>query len=125
MVATDNTEERVRKIIVEQLGVDASEVNLQAQFVNDLGADSLDTVELVMALEEEFDITIPDEEVGDLINYKLIENLNDLPETPNISLNPCPTPLKGLVKLASFFFFSFERSALAPRNSSRSACSTI
>jgi len=62
MVATDNTEERVRKIIVEQLGVDASEVNLQAQFVNDLGADSLDTVELVMALEEEFDIEIPDEE---------------------------------------------------------------
>ena len=53
--------EKVQKIVAEQLGVDASEVTPQASFANDLGADSLDTVELVMALEEEFDIEIPDE----------------------------------------------------------------
>lgn len=55
-------EERVKKIIVEQLGVKEDEVKPEASFVEDLGADSLDTVELVMALEEEFDIEIPDEE---------------------------------------------------------------
>jgi acyl carrier protein len=61
-MADNNIEERVKKIIVEQLGVDAAEVTPQAHFVNDLGADSLDTVELVMALEEEFDTEIPDEQ---------------------------------------------------------------
>ncbi|MDC9589642.1 MULTISPECIES: acyl carrier protein [Xenorhabdus] len=55
-------DERVKKIIVEQLGVKEEEVVNTASFVDDLGADSLDTVELVMALEEEFDIEIPDEE---------------------------------------------------------------
>ncbi|GAA0336665.1 acyl carrier protein [Morganella psychrotolerans] len=55
-------EERVKKITVEQLGVKEDEVKNEASFVDDLGADSLDTVELVMALEEEFDIEIPDEE---------------------------------------------------------------
>ena len=55
-------EERVRKITVEQLGVSEDEVKVGASFVDDLGADSLDTVELVMALEEEFDTEIPDEE---------------------------------------------------------------
>ena len=55
-------EERVKKIIVEQLGVKEEEVKPEASFIEDLGADSLDTVELVMALEEEFDIEIPDEE---------------------------------------------------------------
>ena len=55
-------DERVKKIIVEQLGVNESEVTTGASFVDDLGADSLDTVELVMALEEEFDCEIPDEE---------------------------------------------------------------
>ena len=54
MAQVQDVEARVKEIIVEQLGVDASEVNIQASFVNDLGADSLDTVELVMALEEEF-----------------------------------------------------------------------
>lgn len=53
--------EKVKKIVAEQLGVDESEVKPEASFANDLGADSLDTVELVMALEEEFDIEIPDE----------------------------------------------------------------
>ncbi|WP_286261392.1 acyl carrier protein [Thalassotalea atypica] len=55
-------EERVKKITVEQLGVSEEEVTIEASFVDDLGADSLDTVELVMALEEEFDTEIPDEE---------------------------------------------------------------
>lgn len=55
-------EERVKKIIVEQLGVKEEDVKSEASFVEDLGSDSLDTVELVMALEEEFDIEIPDEE---------------------------------------------------------------
>lgn len=57
-----NVEERVRKIVVEQLGVKDDEVTTSASFVDDLGADSLDTVELVMALEEEFECEIPDEE---------------------------------------------------------------
>ncbi len=55
-------EERVKKIIVDQLGVDEADVKPSASFVEDLGADSLDTVELVMALEEEFETEIPDEE---------------------------------------------------------------
>jgi acyl carrier protein len=55
-------EERVQKIVVEQLGVKEEEVSNESSFVDDLGADSLDTVELVMALEEEFDTEIPDEE---------------------------------------------------------------
>ncbi len=55
-------EERVKNIVVEQLGVTAEEAKPEASFIDDLGADSLDTVELVMALEEEFDIEIPDEE---------------------------------------------------------------
>lgn len=74
-MADNNIDERVKKIIVDQLGVDAGEVNPSAHFVNDLGADSLDTVELVMALEEEFDTEIPDEQaekiqtVGQAIEY--------------------------------------------------------
>jgi len=68
-------EDRVKEIIVEQLGVDPSEVTLEATFINDLGADSLDTVELVMALEEEFNLEIADEEaekldtVGKVVDY--------------------------------------------------------
>ena len=54
-------EERVRKIVVDQLGVKEEEVTLEASFVDDLGADSLDLVELIMAMEEAFDIEIPDE----------------------------------------------------------------
>ncbi len=70
-----STEERVKKIIVDQLGVKAEEVAAESSFVDDLGADSLDTVELVMAFEEEFDLEIPDEEaekianVGDAVKY--------------------------------------------------------
>jgi acyl carrier protein len=68
-------EERVKSIIVEQLGVDAEEVKPEASFVEDLGADSLDTVELIMAFEEEFGVEISDEEaekikrVKDAIDY--------------------------------------------------------
>ena len=57
-----NVDERVKKIVIEQLGVKEDEVSNGASFVDDLGADSLDTVELVMALEEEFECEIPDEE---------------------------------------------------------------
>ena len=74
-MTTASIEERVRKIVVEQLGVKEEEVTISASFVDDLGADSLDTVELVMALEEAFDIEIPDEAaegiatVGDAVKF--------------------------------------------------------
>ena len=58
----ENIEQRVKKIVAEQLGVNESEIKNESAFVDDLGADSLDTVELVMALEEEFECEIPDEE---------------------------------------------------------------
>ena len=58
----ENLEQRVKKIVAEQLGVNESEIKNESSFVDDLGADSLDTVELVMALEEEFECEIPDEE---------------------------------------------------------------
>ena len=58
----DSVEQRVKKIVAEQLGVNEAEVKSESAFVDDLGADSLDTVELVMALEEEFETEIPDEE---------------------------------------------------------------
>ena len=58
----ENIEQRVKKIVAEQLGVNETDVKNESSFVNDLGADSLDTVELVMALEEEFETEIPDEE---------------------------------------------------------------
>jgi acyl carrier protein len=68
-------EERVKKIIVERLGVDETEITNEASFTNDLGADSLDTVELIMEFEREFNISIPDDKaeniqrVGDAIEY--------------------------------------------------------
>ncbi len=58
----ENVEQRIKKIVAEQLGVNETEVNNESSFVDDLGADSLDTVELVMALEEEFECEIPDEQ---------------------------------------------------------------
>ncbi len=70
-----NTEERVRTIICDQLAVEPEKVTLNASFIEDLGADSLDIVELVMTMEEEFDLDIPDNEaekmktVGDVIKY--------------------------------------------------------
>lgn len=71
----ENIEAKVREIIVNELGVEAEKVTTEASFVEDLGADSLDTVELVMAFEEEFGMEIPDEDaeqlqtVGDAIKY--------------------------------------------------------
>ena len=68
-------DQRVKDIIVEQLGVKPDQVTLEAKFIEDLGADSLDTVELIMALEEEFGIEVPDEQaeklttVGDVVKY--------------------------------------------------------
>ena len=63
-------EEKVKSIIVEQLGVDANEVTAEASFVDDLGADSLDIVELVMAFEEAFDLDIPDEDAEKIATVK-------------------------------------------------------
>ena len=69
------TEERVVEIVAEQMGVDKSQITRETSFVNDLGADSLDTVELVMEFEDEFDISVPDEDaekiqtVGQAIDY--------------------------------------------------------
>ncbi|MCB2210981.1 acyl carrier protein [bacterium] len=74
-MATDEQIKKVKEIIAEQLGVDMGEVTMEASFIDDLGADSLDTVELVMAFEEAFDIEIPDEDadkmqtVGSAIEY--------------------------------------------------------
>mgnify|MGYP001140162701 CR=1 FL=1 len=67
--------EKIKKIVVEQLGVEEEEVSMESSFIDDLGADSLDIVELIMALEEEFDIEIPDDEaekistVNDVVEY--------------------------------------------------------
>jgi acyl carrier protein len=75
MATPEENQERIKSIIVEQLGVSLEEVTPQASFIEDLGADSLDIVELIMALEEEFDMEIPDEDaekiqtVDDVIKY--------------------------------------------------------
>ena len=72
---SETPEARVKEIIIDELGVEADKVTSDASFVDDLGADSLDTVELIMAFEEEFEIDIPDEDaekmrtVGDAISY--------------------------------------------------------
>ena len=66
----ENIEQRVKKIVAEQLGVNESEIKIESSFVDDLGADSLDTVELVMALEEEFECEIPDEEAEKITTVK-------------------------------------------------------
>lgn len=65
-----SVDERVKEIIVEQLGVDDEDVNPDAKFIEDLGADSLDTVELVMALEEQFAIQIPDEDAEKIVTVR-------------------------------------------------------
>ena len=80
-MSTEEVFERVKKVIIEQLGVAESAVTSEASFLDDLSADSLDIVELVMALEEEFDIEIPDEDaekvttVGDVVEY-IKDNVN-------------------------------------------------
>ena len=67
---SDNIAERVKKIVVEHLGVDESKVSEGASFIDDLGADSLDTVELVMAFEEEFGVEIPDDAAEKILTVK-------------------------------------------------------
>ena len=80
MSKTDNIEERVHNIVCEQLGTTRDKITAETSFINDLGADSLDTVELVMELEDQFELSIPDEEaekiktVGDAIRF-IEENL--------------------------------------------------
>lgn len=75
MSTEESVEEKVKEIIVKQMGANKDQVTPETSFVNDLGADSLDTVELVMELEDAFDVSIPDEDaekmqtVGDAINY--------------------------------------------------------
>lgn len=66
----ENVEQRVKKIVAEQLGVNEAEIKIESSFVDDLGADSLDTVELVMALEEEFEMEIPDEQAEKITTVK-------------------------------------------------------
>ena len=76
--AMGTVDERVKKIIGEQLGVEEDEVTAEASFVEDLGADSLDTVELVMALEEEFGIEIPDEDAEKILTVgKALDYIKD------------------------------------------------
>ncbi len=78
---SESSEEKIKDIIVEQLGVNADQVTREAKMIEDLGADSLDAVELVMAIEEEFGIEVPDEQaeklsaVGDIIDY--VEKVSD------------------------------------------------
>ena len=67
----DNVEQRVKKVIAEQLGVNEAEIKNESSFVDDLGADSLDTVELVVALEEEFETEIPDEDAEKITTVQL------------------------------------------------------
>lgn len=73
-MAEKSIEEKVKDIIVEQLGVNAEQVTPEARFIEDLGADSLDTVELVMAFEEEFGSEIPDEKAEKLLTVKDVTN---------------------------------------------------
>ena len=79
----ENLEQRVKKIVAEQLGVNEADVKAESSFVNDLGADSLDTVELVMALEEEFEIEIPDEDAEKITTVsQAISYINDRRSKP-------------------------------------------
>ena len=66
----DNTLEKITEIVVDKLGVDSEKVSLEAKFIDDLGADSLDTVELIMQFEEEFEIEIPDEDAEKILSVR-------------------------------------------------------
>jgi len=66
----DNTLEKITEIIIDKLGVDSKQITVDAKFIDDLGADSLDTVELIMQFEEEFEIEIPDEDAEKILSVK-------------------------------------------------------
>ena len=66
----DNTLEKITEIIIDKLGVDSNKITVDAKFIDDLGADSLDTVELIMQFEEEFEIEIPDEDAEKILSVK-------------------------------------------------------
>ena len=102
MADADKTFEKVRDIVVEQLGVEADEVSIDSTFIDDLGADSLDIVELIMAFEEEFNIEIPDEaaekikKVQDVVTY--------IDQTSNYSLFVLPFLKSREVKILRGIF---------------------
>ncbi len=100
-----NIEERVRKLVCEQLGVKEDEVTIEASFVEDLGADSLDTVELVMALEEEFEAEIPDEDAEKITTVKEAIDFFSINNQHNIS--------KKIVKTNGFNFSTCDESFLS------------
>ena len=76
----DSTEEKVKKIVMDHLGIEESKISLDSKFIDDLGADSLDTVELVMAFEEQFDIEIPDDAAETI---RTIQNAIDFIDSKN------------------------------------------
>ena len=105
----ENIEQRVKKIVAEQLGVNESEIKTESSFVDDLGADSLDTVELVMALEEEFECEIPDEEAEKITTVQqAIDYVN-----AHLKKKAFPTRFKrtlsgacGFLRLPGRYYFS-------------------
>ena len=86
----ENIEQRVKKIVAEQLGVNEAEIKNESSFVDDLGADSLDTVELVMALEEEFETEIPDEEAEKITTVQQADRLHQEPSSRSLERKPMP-----------------------------------
>src|SRR3982750_1878253 len=103
----ENIEQKVKDIIVEQLGVDAGEVKPEASFVNDLGADSLDTVELVMALEESFDMEIPDEEAEKIQTVnQAVESIKNHKKKTSAIEQTAPPATDGFIAGGSTFILS-------------------
>ena len=87
-------DQRVKDIIVEQLGVKPEQVTPEAKFIEDLGADSLDTVELIMALEEEFGVEVPDEQAEKLLKYQKANEEQSLECLPKVSEMCCPASMQ-------------------------------
>ncbi len=94
----ENIEQRVKKIVAEQLGVNEADIKNESSFVDDLGADSLDTVELVMALEEEFECEIPDEEAEKITTVQQADRLRQhQPQEVSLSRRILPVSLENRV----------------------------
>ena len=97
----DNIVERVKKIVAEQLGVNEADIKNESSFVDDLGADSLDTVELVMALEEEFECEIPDDQAEKITTVQQAVDFILANKKPSFWLNQArPAPMAGLATFA-------------------------